>query len=657
MDYVICGGGTAGLAVANRLSEDGDVTVAVIEAGDHPSDTTMSDVPAAVYYQSALGGPADWKYTTTKQAGLNDQSKPFPQGRTMGGSSTISDLYLVRASQRQHNSWAILNNASDVWGWSNYFTYAKKSEHFVAPVNNIRDHIAYNLASHGSKGPVFHSYSAEEPDVVSGYLRAWQDRGFSLNHDPYGGDISGLFLATSNINPADWTRWSARRAYLDGIAGQRKNLYILPNAQCTKIIFGDGPNGGGLKVGQSVQYGSSASADTVHEVRVKQEVILASGVIGSPQLLQVSGIGDPTLLQKVGVPVVVELEGVGWHLTDHISSRIAFSPKTSTVLPAAQVTGDARADSFVNAAVCYSNLTQLFGGETDEASRWLKRVKSQVDDIVDTLRQAGAPPSVLTGYKVTLKEQLSLLDKFTPSMEFSLDTTSGQIQIQTALKSPVSRGSALINSANPFVQPTIDPGYLRSKFDVEVLTAALKISRKVGQQAAFASFHDGEKSDTASFSSDASWETWLRGTSATSQYNPSGSCSMLPKEWGGVVDNTLIVHGTSNVRVVDASVVPFPMSCHLMTVVYGVAEIAADLIKARRKGVEYKGTPQPGDPDSPDRYHYFNGLNKSTLTGDDDNGDSSQGSGSNAGKEIGAIYASGLATGLALFAIVVTLVS
>lgn len=581
VDYIVVGGGNAGLVVAGRLSEDSNVTVAVIEAGTSGYETNIFDSPAGTFYRTATGTQYDYQYDTVPQAHLDGRTRRWPRGKVLGGSTAINGLYLVRASEREHNSWAQLggSSTSGTWGWPNFLDNMKKSEAFSPPDANIGFDIPYDASSHGTQGPVHHTWSAQQYPIVDGFLQAMTASGEGVNPDPYGGDNTGSFAATSSLNPSNWTRSFARSAYLDPYTS-RTNLRVLAGQTVSKVLFEAGSNNTQRATG--VQYQASRNGAT-HTLSARREVILAAGAVGSPQILQLSGVGSSQHLRTVGVQTVIDLEGVGYGLSDHVSTHVGFTPRSGVSLPPG-LTGNAVNDSYINSAISYVKLNTLMGNYSTEFVRGIRANLTQIVASYD------APESVRRGYNATVSETLRLIESGTAPIEFLFASVFGGVQIQVALQHALSRGSILINSKSAFDYPSIDPAYGQQQADIQLLIAGLELARSAGATDAFRQYVSGESEPTASINSESGWTSFIRSNAGT-ELHPMSACPMLPRELGGVVDERLLVYGTENLRIVDSSVPPAPMSTHLMTVVYGMAEIAADIIKAAARDQSYMGMP------------------------------------------------------------------
>ncbi|WFD31636.1 hypothetical protein MSPP1_002675 [Malassezia sp. CBS 17886] len=569
-DYVIIGGGTAGLALANRLSADDSNTVAVIEAGNSGyDDNEKFTVPAANLYDSSVGTQYDWQWRTTRQSNMNNRRASWPRGKVLGGSSAINGLYYVRHSKLEQSIWADLNDNDGRWSWDSMLGAMEKSEHFDGPTKKVRngEHIQYNADSHGTNGPIHTTWPAVTYAPVGAFLESAASVGASASSNGYGGKVSGTFSALSSINKDDWTRSFSRTGYLDPVSG-RSNLHVLTGHTVTKINF-DNSNSGNARA-TSVNYAASRGEDW-HEIHAKKEVILSAGTINDPQILQLSGIGSRSLLESHGIDVVVNLPGVGQNLQDHLSAGMSFAPKNGDDVGPQDLTGSKRTDSFVNHAVSYVHLNNLF----KNPGSIISRIQSSVNGIVSG---NNVPNTVKNGQHATYG---AIAERIFPStvspLEILGNVMFGSINIQAALQHPLSRGSIKINSGDAFDSPSIDPGYLTQDIDLTILREGFKLIREMSRHPPLSNYISHESSPGNKVQSNSEWEDWIRSQAGT-EYHPSCTCSMLPRNQGGVVGADLKVHGTSNLRVVDASVPPISFSAHLQSITYGIAEIAADII-------------------------------------------------------------------------------
>lgn len=326
----------------------------------------------------------------------------------------------------------------------------------------------------------------------------------------------------------------------------------------------------------------------------RREVILAGGAIGSPNIAMHSGIGPRDVLESLNIPVVYELPGVGAHLQDHLATEVVFRTTAET---AASIKNSNSLEngtaapflSFINSAIAYANITDLFG---DWAPTFYEQVKTNLTASIDGLG-SGVDERVKKGYRAvyeTTMDKLLMSQVGQVELLFSLTGTSqgsDTFAIQAALQHPFSHGSLYINSTNPFDPPIIDPRYLSHEGDVLMLREGLKLARKLGQTQPLNESIVEEVSPGTAVQTDDEWDAWLPGKVGT-EYHPSCTMSMLPEDMAGVVDSDLRLYGTSNVRVADSSIYPIQFAAHLMAPTYGMAEQAASIIRA-----QYNGIPPP----------------------------------------------------------------
>jgi len=390
-------------------------------------------------------------------------------------------------------------------------------------------------------------------------------------------------VSTLSINPTNWTRSYSKSAYIDPLP-PRKNLDIMVSATVTRIVFGD-KNSAGNVIASAVEFATSANG-AKKVVKVNKEVIVTGGALGSPNMLMHSGVGPKDVLDAAGVPLVVELPGVGQHLQDHLAAPVVWESKVETA-------GDIQASgsdfskqpltmSFVNSAIAYINASTLIGNSSD--------FESNITSALDISLVPSQSGEVIEGYKAIYTATQKLVPQGVGQVELLLSINAPKtITIQAALQHPYSRGRVYINSSSAFDPVVIDPQYFSHPADIILLREGIKLVRRVGKTAPISDAFGAETSPGPDVSTDDQIDAWLAGVAAT-EFHPQATCSMLPRSQGGVVDAKLRVYGLANVRVADSSVFPLSFSAHLAAPTYGLAEKAAEFITALYKAPPASGT-------------------------------------------------------------------
>ncbi|KAJ5360177.1 Glucose-methanol-choline oxidoreductase [Penicillium concentricum] len=586
-DFVIVGGGQAGLVLGARLSEDKNHTVLVLESGgDGDEFRKRIDTPAYSYFDSLWTTPLNWDFYTVAQPNADDREINWPRGKVLGGSSAINGLYMTRPGEDEINAWKDMldeMDGADKWSWASFYAAMKKSETFTPPTDDVVDEarITWNATHHGTDGPIHATYPDYTFPEVGDWLTSLESIGIDISDNMYGGEAWGADLATSCINPANWTRSYSRSGYLDPLP-ERDNYDVLANAHVTRLIFEDSTSSD--KTASAVEY-TTDKGSTKLKVKVNKEVILAGGTIGSPAVLLYSGVGPKDVLSEAGIDLVSELPGVGQHLQDHFSATVKWSTNVDT---AGSIFYDGGKDknnpkflTYIDSAVAYVNSTAIYGSKVDEyESKFLASIDQYVPN---TTYDDG----VVAGYKAICNTTASkIFNSPTGQIEllFMNSDGNGDIGITAALQHPFSHGRIYINSSDPMDYPVIDPNYLNNPADYEILLEGIKLARKLGETSPMSKSLTKETTPGSTVQSDEDWVEWLRKEAGT-EFHPSSSCAMLPEKQGGVVDAKLRVYGLANVRVADASIIPISLSTHLMSSTYGVAEQASDIIREYHNAV------------------------------------------------------------------------
>ncbi|KAK0520317.1 hypothetical protein OC842_007142 [Tilletia horrida] len=581
-DYIVIGGGTAGLAVAARLSEDSSKTVAVIEAGTSGFNVDIIDTPGL--FGADLMTDYDYKFFT--QPGPQTPAKYWPRGKVLGGSSALNFLVWDRAAAQEYNAWEELGNKG--WNWNNMYKYMRKSEQFSAPSAGQQDKLNLRpvASDYGSSGPIKVSFPKYVSEQVQNWIPALQSLGLPVNEQPLAGNNVGASLQPSDINPVNSTRsYSAVAYYLPNSA--RPNLKVFLNSTVTKINFGSTKDWSGNVKAQSVTFQTGNKTTTLSVCR---DVVVSAGVVNSPQILELSGIGNKDILAKAGIKTVVDLPGVGENLQDHTYTCAAYELQD----------GHITLDSLRNDPTFAAQQKELYAQNSDANPSILTETVPSIayislktlvgEDKANSMIQAAASyvNGLKTPYNTTLKKQVEFLQKYPDTIsQMELIGIDGYfastgapapgknyVTFLAAQQHLFARGNIHINTSSPLSAPVIVPRYFENDYDLNISIAGTEYLRNIANASAYASYIakevvPGQQSDMAQFVRD----------SASTEYHGLGTCSMLPRNQGGVVSNKLIVYGTSNVRVADASIIPLHVSAHIQGTIYGVGEFAADIIR------------------------------------------------------------------------------
>lgn len=601
-DFIVVGGGVAGLTVASRLTEWTNVTVLVLEAGgtgDENSDIQERvEVPGKSYIKSLTGTNYDWKYKTVQQTKSGNQVKGWPRGKILGGSGAVNGLFWCRGDKEEYDAWGSLNpGTNETWNWNEVNKYIMKAENFKEPPAEMVNQMSlkYDAGAHGSGGPIPVGYSQYIYPVTSNWIPAWTELGFQAM-DLAAGSTRGVMLTPSTLDRDTQARCDSKCGYLTPHE-DRSNLVVLTGQQVTKIVFNGTNDADGNPIASGVTF-SAGPGQQVYSAQAKKEVILSGGTVGSAQILQLSGIGPANVLKGVGIPVVKDLP-VGYNLQDHVSNTMNFNTQpidtwytlaNDQALQASELQKwkDSATGlwTYVNEAVGYISGSDLYGSGAAAAA------DVDINSMLATLdADLSLPQNVKNGIQAQLQLQKQWLSSNVGQFEIILHLWGNgpnNIGIQVALQHPFSRGTLFITSDSPWDSPAINPNYFGIDKDAELGARAQEWVRKLVTTNTWKKIITGESPRGGNGPTDD--QGWYAYNGKT-EYHPLGTCSMLPEDQGGVVDTSLKVHGISNVRVIDASIMPIQVSAHLMASTYGIAEKGADIIKAK-----YVYVPPPPPP-------------------------------------------------------------
>ena len=523
-DYVIVGAGTAGCVLANRLSADPGASVLLLEAGGK-DDYFWIDIPVGYLY--TIGNPrTDWCYRIEPDPGLNGRTILYARGRVLGGCSSINAMIYMRGQRSDYDHWASLGNRG--WAWDDVLPVFKRSEDYQHGADEC----------HGVGGEM----RVEERRVSWEILDAWRDAaaecGIPKIAEFNRGDNFGN--AYFQMNQRAGRRWSGTKAFLRPVV-QRPNLTVRTDAQVRRITVeaGDaGPRATGIEL------------VTGERLAARREVILAAGAIGSPQILQLSGIGPGSLLRAHGIGVVHDLAGVGENLHDHLQVRSIYKVKNTVTLN--------------------QRVNSLFG----KAAMGLEYLLFKTGPLTMPPSQLGAfarsDPS-RSSANIEWHVQPLSLDKFgDPLHKFNAITPS------VANLQPTSRGHVRIRDADPLQAPAITLNYLSTDEDLRVAVAGLRFTRRIMAAPALARFEPEEWKPGLEVESDEALADAARDL-GTTIFHPVGTCRMGHDPLA-VVDDRLAVHGVAGLRVIDASVMPRITSGNTNAPTVMIAEKGAEFV-------------------------------------------------------------------------------
>ncbi|KAL2031807.1 hypothetical protein VTO58DRAFT_107158 [Aureobasidium pullulans] len=586
-DYIVVGGGPAGLTVANRLSENANVQVLLLESGDADNYPESIMIP---YYQGAAGsvngkcGGFNWCDQTVAQTYLDGGSRTIPQGKGLGGGTLINAMLWNRGDREDYDIWSQLGN--DGWDYDSLLEFFQRSETFnQQPSDEVATTygMGYDASQHGETGPQNVSFPAFQYPASQHFFAALNRLGVPTQPDPAAPTEKGAMYLPQGISMTNQSRADARRARWDPVAG-RENFYVSTGQHVRRILFDGGcgaPGDDGARaVGVEVSAGANGRVWTAVAAR---EVILAAGAIRTPQLLELSGIGDTNILAQAGVKSRVSLPGVGNNLQDHMLMHMTQGfNNQSYVYP------NIMQNSTINdwaRSVYYKNRTgpYTFGPPDGNGFFSLPQISNRAQEIAQNASSFsdeqyladGLDNSVIRGYARQRALLIPALNNSRRAVIEFLQDNAGNTQISN--QRPFTRGNVHIKTTDAFTYPNLDFRYGSNPIDMAVMMDSLRFNDELFQQPELQILQPVQK-DPPHAATDAQLQEFLNRALGT-EFHPSCTAAMMPRDDGGVVDSNLLVYGTQNVRVVDASIFPIVPAAHLESVIYAVAEKAADLIK------------------------------------------------------------------------------
>ncbi|KAJ8108653.1 hypothetical protein OPT61_g8023 [Boeremia exigua] len=580
-DYIVVGGGLAGLTVANRLSEDSSRTVLVIENG-YISDDISTQVPS---YANSLNKGLMYDITSAPNAAIGGETRPVWVGNVVGGGSVVNGMAFDRASSADYDAWERLGNVG--WNWKSLLPYFKKSTTFTPPLLALLlgFGITYDASYYGTNGPIQASFPNFEYSDVSTIWAAFKAQGVPMPKEHASGNAVGAYWVPTALRPLTQTRSDARNGYYDPVK-TRGNLFLATGKTVNEVLFDQSTFTGYTAKG--VQY-VTRSNNSVNQVYASREVIMAAGAVFTPQILQLSGLGPKNVLSAAGVRVKKDMPAVGANMQDHPNANMQFDLKDLAVPnPLSGLNAVLNASSWAQYNANKTGpITQAHGSSLAFLS--LQTVSDKYASIVSSIKSQNAKsylPAVYSDSKLLAgfnKQREIIADLHSRSdaavAEFPMVAFGLAIG---ALQRPLSRGTITLNPSDKFGAPVVQWNTFQNPIDRQIIAEMVRWLRKHWAQPELAKFSPVEIVPGAGETDDEIIEALVQTKSLEPSFaHMSGSCAMMPEAYGGVVGSDLLVHGVKKLSIVDGSIVPLVPAAHLQATLYAVAEKAADLIKLR----------------------------------------------------------------------------
>ncbi|HEV7255354.1 MAG TPA: GMC family oxidoreductase N-terminal domain-containing protein [Mesorhizobium sp.] len=524
-DYVIVGAGTAGCVLANRLSADPDVSVLLLEAGGKDNYHWIH-IPVGYLY--CISNPrTDWCFTTEPEEGLRGRSLIYPRGKVLGGCSSINGMIYMRGQARDYDGWRQMGCTG--WGWDDVLPFFRKSQNYYRGADDM----------HGAEGEWRVEESRVRWEILDAFAAAAEAIGIPRVDDFNRGSNEGS--SYFKVNQRDGIRWNTAKAFLKPVR-HRRNLRIETHAHARRLVIEDA-------AAQAVEF---EQGGVIRTVRCRREIVLAAGAIGSPHLLELSGVGRGEVLQRAGIPVLLERRAVGENLQDHLQLRCAYTVKGVRTL-------------------------------NEQASRLSGKLAIGLEYLIKRSGPMSMAPSQLGVFtrsdpsyetpNLQYHVQPLTLEKFGEPVHSFPAFTASVCNLR-----PDSRGSVHATSLDFRTQPAIKPNYLSAESDKRVAADAIRLTRRIVAQEPLQRYSPEEFKPGPHYQTDDQLVD-AAGLIGTTIFHPVGTCRM-GADLDAVVDPKLKVRGIARLRIADASVMPTITSGNTNSPTLMIAEKAAHLIRA-----------------------------------------------------------------------------
>lgn len=535
-DYIIIGAGTAGCVLANRLTQDPGVSVLLIEAGGK-DDYAWIHIPVGYLY--CIDNPrTDWRFRTEPDAGLNGRSLIYPRGKVLGGCSSINGMIYMRGQSRDYDAWATLTGDAS-WGWDRVLPLFLHTE----------DHHDGRSEFHGAGGEWRVEQQRLRWDILDAFRDAAAQTGIPKIDDFNRGDNEGC--SYFEVNQRSGIRWNTAKAFLRSVKGRHGNLEIMTGCHVQRLRIEQGEGGAVCKGVEFTGGGQQWFAQATHET------LLTAGAIGSPQILQLSGVGPANLLQEHGIPVVVNAPGVGENLQDHLQLRMAFKVRNAKTL---------------------NTMANSLLGKMKIGLEYALNRSGPMSMAPSQLGAFARSDAAQTSANIQYHVQPLSLNKFGEPLHPFPAFTASVCNLR-----PTARGHVRIASPDAVQAPKITPNYLSTEEDRQVAADALRLTRRIVAAPAMQRYAPEEFLPGPTFQTDAELAL-AAGNIGTTIFHPVGTCKMgRDDDATAVLDSQLRVRGVAGLRVIDGSVMPVITSGNPNSPIIMIADKAAGLIRADRK--------------------------------------------------------------------------